>query len=178
MSAPSLSSNLPPLNALRAFEAAGRLRSITEAAASLDVTPGAVSRQVRLLETANWLVPRLADFRRRNSWTDLQVVASSRRADFAHPDVEVEIAGYDTCYIDQHLERTDDDRPRRPARRVGAHRPQRAGLHVQSGVPVATQPWPRRPPRPRHGIAILPRVVFAADVAAGRDWILEQATQG
>lgn len=44
---------LPPLNALRAFEAAGRLQSIRRAAAELLVTPGAVSRQVRLLET--WL---------------------------------------------------------------------------------------------------------------------------
>lgn len=44
---------LPPLNALRAFEAAGRLQSIRRAAAELVVTPGAVSRHVRLLE--NWL---------------------------------------------------------------------------------------------------------------------------
>jgi LysR family glycine cleavage system transcriptional activator len=44
---------LPPLNALRAFEAAGRLQSIRQAAAELAVTPGAVSRQVRVLE--GWL---------------------------------------------------------------------------------------------------------------------------
>lgn len=44
---------LPPLNALRAFEAAGRLGSIKEAAAELHVTHGAVSQQVRLLEA--WL---------------------------------------------------------------------------------------------------------------------------
>ena len=41
---------LPPLNALRAFEAAGRLRSMRQAAQELHVTPAAVSRQVRLLE--------------------------------------------------------------------------------------------------------------------------------
>lgn len=41
---------LPPLNALRAFEAAGRLRSIRRAAEELAVTPGAVSRQVQSLE--------------------------------------------------------------------------------------------------------------------------------
>ena len=35
---------LPPLNALRFFEAAGRLQSIRQAAAELYVTPGAVSR--------------------------------------------------------------------------------------------------------------------------------------
>lgn len=43
---------LPPLNALRAFEAAGRLGRMTAAASELGVTPGAVSRQVRQLEEA------------------------------------------------------------------------------------------------------------------------------
>lgn len=41
---------LPPLNALRAFEAAGRLESLTEAAAELNVTPAAVGHQVKALE--------------------------------------------------------------------------------------------------------------------------------
>lgn len=41
---------LPPLNAIRAFEAAARLESISRAAAELHVTPGAISRQVRGLE--------------------------------------------------------------------------------------------------------------------------------
>jgi len=41
---------LPPLNALRAFEAAGRLESLTDAAAELNVTPAAVGHQVRALE--------------------------------------------------------------------------------------------------------------------------------
>ncbi|GAA4556559.1 transcriptional regulator GcvA [Pseudonocardia xishanensis] len=45
--------HLPPLNALRSFESAGRLGSIRAAAAELYVTPGAVSRQVRVLES--WL---------------------------------------------------------------------------------------------------------------------------
>lgn len=45
--------NLPPLNAVRAFEAAARLGSFKEAAAELSVTHGAVSQQIRLLE--NWL---------------------------------------------------------------------------------------------------------------------------
>ncbi|WP_144139739.1 transcriptional regulator GcvA [Paraburkholderia sp. BCC1884] len=44
---------LPPLNALRAFEAAGRLGSFKDAAAELHVTHGAVSQQVRLFE--EWL---------------------------------------------------------------------------------------------------------------------------
>lgn len=41
---------LPPLGTLRAFEAAARLGRMTAAAQELCVTPGAVSRQVRLLE--------------------------------------------------------------------------------------------------------------------------------
>lgn len=42
---------LPPLNALRAFEVAARLQSMSLAADELHVTHGAVSRQVRALET-------------------------------------------------------------------------------------------------------------------------------
>jgi len=41
---------LPPLNSLRAFEAAGRRQSFTLAADELHVTPGAVSRQIKSLE--------------------------------------------------------------------------------------------------------------------------------
>ena len=44
--------NLPPLNALRAFEAVARLESVSRAATELHVTHGAVSRQVRTLEDA------------------------------------------------------------------------------------------------------------------------------
>ena len=39
-----------PLNAIRAFEAAGRLSSITKAARELFVTPAAVSHQIKALE--------------------------------------------------------------------------------------------------------------------------------
>jgi LysR family glycine cleavage system transcriptional activator len=45
------SRRLPPLNALRAFEAAARRRSISRAAEELGVTHGAVSHQIRLLES-------------------------------------------------------------------------------------------------------------------------------
>lgn len=44
---------LPPLNPLRVFESAARHLSFTEAAAELHITPGAVSHQVKALET--WL---------------------------------------------------------------------------------------------------------------------------
>jgi LysR family transcriptional regulator, glycine cleavage system transcriptional activator len=40
----------PPLNALRAFEAAARRLSLTKAALELNVTPGALSHQIRGLE--------------------------------------------------------------------------------------------------------------------------------
>lgn len=45
------SRRLPPLNQLRAFEAAARHRSFKRAAQELSVTPAAVSHQVRELET-------------------------------------------------------------------------------------------------------------------------------
>src|SRR4051795_562616 len=43
---------LPPLNALKAFEAAARHESFTRAAEELCVTQGAVSHQVKALEAA------------------------------------------------------------------------------------------------------------------------------
>ena len=51
---------LPPLNACRAFEAAARLGSFSRAAEELNVTAGAVSHQVKVLE--DWLGRQL--FRR------------------------------------------------------------------------------------------------------------------
>ena len=43
---------LPPLHALRAFEAAARLGRMSAAALELSVTPGAISRQVKQLESS------------------------------------------------------------------------------------------------------------------------------
>lgn len=45
-----MSRDLPPLNALRAFEATARLNSVSQAAEQLHVTHGAVSRQLKVLE--------------------------------------------------------------------------------------------------------------------------------
>lgn len=47
-----MSRDLPPLNALRAFEAVARLDSVSRAAGELHVTHGAVSRQLKALEEA------------------------------------------------------------------------------------------------------------------------------
>lgn len=41
---------LPPLNALKAFEASARRQSFSQAAEELSVTPGAISQQIRILE--------------------------------------------------------------------------------------------------------------------------------
>src|SRR5579859_239180 len=47
---PAMPRQLPPLNALRSFEAAARYESFTRAAEELHVTQGAVSQQVKALE--------------------------------------------------------------------------------------------------------------------------------
>jgi LysR family transcriptional regulator, glycine cleavage system transcriptional activator len=57
-------SQLPPLNALLAFEAAARLGRMTAAAQELCVTPGAVSKQVHNLET--WLGVQLFEGTKNN----------------------------------------------------------------------------------------------------------------
>jgi LysR family glycine cleavage system transcriptional activator len=131
---------LPPLNALRVFEAAARHLSFKEAAVELHITQAAVSHQVKSLEeylgvqlfrrsgrgvqltdaaraclprlregfdalaaavelirergdsaelvitappvfTARWLMPRLADFSKREPKVDLRVFASSKMVD-------------------------------------------------------------------------------------------------
>jgi LysR family transcriptional regulator, glycine cleavage system transcriptional activator len=45
-----MNGHLPPLSALRAFEAAARLKSFTKAADELSVTPAAISHQIHALE--------------------------------------------------------------------------------------------------------------------------------
>ncbi len=64
---------LPPLNACRAFEAAARLGSFSRAAEELNVSAGAVSHQVKVLE--GWIGRQL--FRRRNNSVVLTDAARS-----------------------------------------------------------------------------------------------------
>jgi len=66
-----LASRLPPLNALKAFEAAARHLSVKKAAAELSVTPAAVSHQIKALE--DYLGLRL--FQRHNRALDLTAAA-------------------------------------------------------------------------------------------------------
>jgi LysR family transcriptional regulator, glycine cleavage system transcriptional activator len=139
---------LPPLNALRVFEAAARHLSFKEAANELSITQAAVSHQVKSLEeylgvelfrrsgrgvqlteaaraalprlrdgfdalaaaveqirergeetdlaitappvfTARWLMPRLADFSKRNPKIEVRVVASSKMVDAGALDTAV-----------------------------------------------------------------------------------------
>lgn len=84
--------SLPPLNALRAFEAAGRHLSVSRAAAELHVTPAAISHQIKALEA--YLGVSL--FRRRNRallLTDAgQACLPGLRQGFEHLAAAVEAA--------------------------------------------------------------------------------------
>src|ERR1700723_809224 len=71
---------LPPLNAVRAFEAAARRASFTLAAAELGVTHGAISRQISLLE--DWLGPPPL-FRRLNRRVELTPEGEALLAEYA-----------------------------------------------------------------------------------------------
>ena len=91
--------SLPPLNAVRAFEAAARLGSFKEAAAELSVTHGAVSQQIRLLE--EWLgAPAL--FRRSVRRVVLTPAGAALLAEFAPALDRISAA------VQQHRERRGD----------------------------------------------------------------------
>ena len=149
---------LPPLNALRVFEAAARHLSFKDAASELSITQAAVSHQIKSLEeylgvelfhragrgvqlteaaraalprlrdgfdalaaavesireraaetelqitappvfTARWLMPRLADFSRREPRIDVRVVASSKMVD---------AGALDSAALVSHLDLRDD----------------------------------------------------------------------
>lgn len=145
---------LPPLNALRVFEAAARHLSFKEAAAELSITQAAVSHQIKSLEdylgvelfrragrgvqltdaaraclprlregfdalaaavemireraeeseliitappvfTARWLMPRLADFSKREPNVEVHVVASSKMVDGGALDPAIHTPTFD-----------------------------------------------------------------------------------
>jgi LysR family transcriptional regulator, glycine cleavage system transcriptional activator len=90
---------LPPMNAVRAFEAAARLGSFKEAAAELGVTHGAVSQQIRLLE--EWLGPP-ALFRRSVRRVVLTPAGAAMLAEFSPALDRISAA------VEQHRERRGD----------------------------------------------------------------------
>ncbi|MGR3548017.1 MAG: LysR family transcriptional regulator [Roseovarius sp.] len=69
----------PPLNALRAFEAAARLGGFANAAEELCVTPGAISQHIRTLE--DWLGAAL--FERRSQGVRLTALGAEALPGFA-----------------------------------------------------------------------------------------------
>jgi len=91
--------SLPPLNAVRVFEAAARLGSFKEAAAELSVTHGAVSQKIRLLEA--WLgTPSL--FRRSVRRVVLTPAGAALLAEFGPALDRISAA------VRQHRERRDE----------------------------------------------------------------------
>ena len=73
-------SRLPPLNALRAFEAAARHLSFSNAAAELHVTPAALSQQIKSLE-AHLGAPVFLRLNRRVVLTDIGRMLSPKVSD-------------------------------------------------------------------------------------------------
>lgn len=83
-----MSRRLPPLNAIRAFEAAARLGSVRQAAEELFVTPSAVSHQLKSLE--GFLGVEL--FRRSGRQIGLTAAGERYRTSVTHALDEVELA--------------------------------------------------------------------------------------
>ena len=80
----------PPLNAMRAFEAAARLESFVAAAEELSVTPGAVSQQIKSLE--GWAGCAL--FQRNAQGVDLTAAGRALLPDF--------VAAFDALGVATH----------------------------------------------------------------------------
>lgn len=101
---------LPPLNALRAFEAAARCGTMTAAAAELSVTPGAISRQVAALEAhlgvalfeGSKIQPRLTDAARKllvGSTAAFDQIESSVEAIATHTTDTIDVACFSTFAV-------------------------------------------------------------------------------
>ncbi|PAU75019.1 LysR substrate-binding domain-containing protein [Halomonas salipaludis] len=162
-----MSHPLPPLNPLRAFEVAARLRSLTRAADELHVSQVAVSRQVKVLEdylgvalftrlhrgieltqegaelydgvkgafrdieiaarkvsrrnqrdtlsiqsyttfSQRWLIPRLADFHKRNPQLEVKLSSSLKPVDFGLQNVDAAIRSGHGDWPGLHAEKLVD----------------------------------------------------------------------
>ena len=154
---------LPPLNALRAFEAFGRHGKMTTAADELFVTHGAVSRQIRQLE--EWLGYPLTE----GPKTQLRLTAQAQRllgatqaafdliqeaaAPVRAPDQELRLACHGTLAIRWLIPRLPDFVQRHPEVRLQlreltgevdlkAMADIDAALQVRSGSPPAQNQTP------------------------------------
>lgn len=96
-----MSRKLPPLNALRAFEATARNGSLTRAAQELSVTQGAVSRHVTQLES--WLGVRLCLRLRRGIETTPQGAAYAAALRSAFDQIEAQTQRLRARSIDNTL---------------------------------------------------------------------------
>lgn len=162
-----MSHPLPPLNPLRAFEVAARLRSLTRAADELHVSQVAVSRQVKVLEdylgvtlftrlhrgieltqegaelydgiknafrdiekasrkvsrrnqrdtlsiqsyttfSQRWLIPRLADFHKKNPLLEVKLSSSLKPVDFSSQNVDAAIRSGHGDWPGLHAEKLVD----------------------------------------------------------------------
>ncbi|UYG03360.1 LysR substrate-binding domain-containing protein [Halomonas sp. LR3S48] len=162
-----MSHPLPPLNPLRAFEVAARLRSLTRAADEMHVSQVAVSRQVKVLEdylgvalftrlhrgieltqegaelydgiknafrdiekasrqvsrrnqrdtlsiqsyttfSQRWLIPRLADFHKKNPLLEVKLSSSLKPVDFGLQNVDAAIRSGHGDWPGLHAEKLVD----------------------------------------------------------------------
>src|ERR1043166_1889835 len=128
-----MNGHLPPLSALRAFEAAARLKSFSKAAEELNVTPAAVSHQIHALEedlgvqapvrrlrahndtgtltvtaspsfAAKWLVVRLHRFQERWPQIDVRISATDNVIDLSAGDFDLAIRYGSGRYPGLHVE--------------------------------------------------------------------------
>ncbi len=148
---------LPPLNALRAFEAAGRLGRFTTAAEELLVTHGAVSRQVKLLEEALGTAlfegprnrPRLTETGRRLLQVltgAFDLIEQGVRAAAGRRDGSLQVSCYGTFTMHWLIPRLHRFQARQPdvdVRFSASEVPlDFARAHVDLAIRVGRPPWP------------------------------------
>lgn len=86
-----------PLNALRVFDAVSRHRSFHAAAAELNVTPSAISHQIRTLE--DWLGLRLIERGNKHLKFDADAVALASTVHLAFSDIAIACEALRTRFV-------------------------------------------------------------------------------
>ena len=117
---------IPPLNPLRAFEAAARHNSFARAADELSVTPAAISRQVKLLEdyfgveffrrepSGISLMPEALDYARGLSKAFRQIATLTDEFRTRHTSSILTISGYTTFLVKWLVPRLPDFQSEHP----------------------------------------------------------------